>query len=282
MRTVPLLPLSPGALLVGALSLSASLGGAAAAAPPGAERFACLAAAYPEAVKGLRQDPATGRPAVELRDGTTLPWDDAVGGKSLEQRLAAPDLEDMLATPYPLGPPAPPGTDDDPGRVRVDAFFEKLYGKSEREARAALEEVAWAGSGKRVLFNGRQGAAAALRRVSADLLKLPAPLRRYFTVTAGTFNRRPIAGTTRPSAHSYGIAIDINVEHSDYWRWQERRGAAIPYRNRIPLEIVRAFERHGFIWGGRWYHYDTMHFEYRPELLQPPCLRPTPVAKEPT
>jgi len=27
------------------------------------------------------------------------------------------------------------------------------------------------------------------------------------------------------------------------------------------------FERHGFIWGGRWWHYDTMHFEYRPELL---------------
>jgi hypothetical protein len=30
---------------------------------------------------------------------------------------------------------------------------------------------------------------------------------------------------------------------------------------------VAVFERHGFIWGGRWAHYDTMHFEYRPELL---------------
>ncbi len=39
------------------------------------------------------------------------------------------------------------------------------------------------------------------------------------------------------------------------------------WRNRIPVEIVRIFERHGFIWGGAWYHYDTMHFEYRPELL---------------
>ncbi|WP_265937085.1 M15 family metallopeptidase [Aliarcobacter butzleri] len=27
------------------------------------------------------------------------------------------------------------------------------------------------------------------------------------------------------------------------------------------------FEKYGFIWGGRWYHFDTMHFEYRPELL---------------
>ena len=35
----------------------------------------------------------------------------------------------------------------------------------------------------------------------------------------------------------------------------------------VPHEIVEVFERHGFIWGGKWYHYDTMHFEYRPELL---------------
>ena len=34
-------------------------------------------------------------------------------------------------------------------------------------------------------------------------------------------------------------------------------------------KIVEIFERHGFIWGGKWYHYDTMHFEYRPELLPP-------------
>jgi peptidoglycan L-alanyl-D-glutamate endopeptidase CwlK len=30
---------------------------------------------------------------------------------------------------------------------------------------------------------------------------------------------------------------------------------------------VTIFENHGFIWGGKWYHFDTMHFEYRPELL---------------
>ena len=39
------------------------------------------------------------------------------------------------------------------------------------------------------------------------------------------------------------------------------------WSNKIPAEIIAAFEKHGFIWGGRWYHYDTMHFEYRPELL---------------
>src|SRR3569623_1717748 len=36
-----------------------------------------------------------------------------------------------------------------------------------------------------------------------------------------------------------------------------------------PARNVAIFERHGFIWGGRWSHFDTMHFEYRPELLPP-------------
>ena len=39
----------------------------------------------------------------------------------------------------------------------------------------------------------------------------------------------------------------------------------------MPQKIVDAFEAEGFVWGGRWYHYDTMHFEYRPELLDPAC-----------
>lgn len=32
-----------------------------------------------------------------------------------------------------------------------------------------------------------------------------------------------------------------------------------------PASIVRAFESEGFIWGGKWYHFDLMYFEYRPE-----------------
>jgi peptidoglycan LD-endopeptidase CwlK len=41
----------------------------------------------------------------------------------------------------------------------------------------------------------------------------------------------------------------------------------LPYKNQIPWDIIHIFESHGFIWGGKWYHYDTMHFEYRPEQL---------------
>ncbi|WP_456734214.1 M15 family metallopeptidase [Bradyrhizobium sp. USDA 3364] len=65
-------------------------------------------------------------------------------------------------------------------------------------------------------------------------------------------------------------AIDFNLKVSDYWLRagkREGKGKTIPYRNRMPREIVDIFERHGFIWGGKWYHHDPMHFEYRPELL---------------
>ena len=58
----------------------------------------------------------------------------------------------------------------------------------------------------------------------------------------------------------------------DCWKWvKPDADGKRPYRNRFPLEVVEVFERHGFIWGGKWAHFDTMHFEYRPELLHPAC-----------
>ena len=56
------------------------------------------------------------------------------------------------------------------------------------------------------------------------------------------------------------------MKKSAYWRWDPPARLATFQRD-WPVEIVEAFERHGFIWGGKWWHYDTMHFEYRPELL---------------
>ncbi|MEK7661051.1 MAG: M15 family metallopeptidase, partial [Pseudomonadota bacterium] len=63
-------------------------------------------------------------------------------------------------------------------------------------------------------------------------------------------------------------AIDLNSSYGEYWRWQKDKSKGIRYNNRMPMEIVRIFENNGFIWGGRWYHYDTFHFEYRPEFRE--------------
>ena len=69
------------------------------------------------------------------------------------------------------------------------------------------------------------------------------------------------------SAHSYGIAIDLNPDKGAYWRWQKGNLSEYP-RYQFPEQIVQVFEKYGFIWGGKWYHFDLMHFEYRPELIE--------------
>ena len=56
------------------------------------------------------------------------------------------------------------------------------------------------------------------------------------------------------------------------WRFgEEGKCLEIPYATRIPqgakLTSYPTIERNGFVWGGKWNHYDTMHFEYRPEFF---------------
>ena len=117
------------------------------------------------------------------------------------------------------------------------------------------------------MLTSKNGVADKLQLVSNELDKIP-KYYKYLENPGGTYNWRTIQGTNRQSPHSYGFAIDINIKYSNYWRWDSIDGSdSIPYVNRIPLEIVEVFEKHGFIWGGKWYHYDTMHFEYRPELF---------------
>lgn len=207
---------------------------------------------------------------VRFADGTTLPFDDGRQKPTLEARLADPDLEDQLSLPYPAGEPsAAPALDCDPGRIRCEAFFRKVYGGTADEVRRKLVPVKWLPrhGGGTVMVTGVNGVDKHLAAVSAELDGLPSSMISFVADTAGSFNWRAIANTKRLSPHSFGIALDINTKRADYWEWQKTKGGSFTYRNRIPPEIVSIFERHGFIWGGKWYHYDTMHFEYRPELL---------------
>ena len=216
---------------------------------------------------------------LERRDGNALVWrdgkrmtiDDRRGAKTPDALLDSPDLKDMLATPYPLGESLPPAKDSDPGRARNNAFFFAMYGDCEKGGVTAnLVPVVWLPKkwGKTLQVTRINGVAERLAAVSVELDQLPARFDTYLYPPAGTYNCRPIAGTTRLSPHGLGIAIDIAIKHTDYWRWTKPGSdGRYAYRNRIPAEIVAIFEKHGFIWGGKWYHYDTMHFEYRPEML---------------
>jgi hypothetical protein len=259
MRPIFLLVLAP-------LAVHAPPPAAAEVSGTAGEGIARLVRAYPDHLDRIEGN------TLVWRDGTRMALDDAKGVKPFEAWLDDPDIEDMLRLAYPAGAPAaPPERNADPGRARNAAFFEKMYGDCRKgEVARHLADVAWLpGRTRQVLkvttvnrVNER------LAAVSTELARLPERFDVYLVPASGTYNCRPIAGTSRTSAHGYGIAIDIAVAHAHYWWWSRMgAGGTITYANEIPLEIVRIFEAHGFIWGGRWYHHDTMHFEYRPELL---------------
>lgn len=204
-------------------------------------------------------------------DGTRMLFDDGEAGKPFNRVLDAPDIEDQFAIPYPLEfPEQPPGKDQDPGRIRNEAFFVKMYGDClKSEVAPKLASIAWmpkrGGGTFQVTTVNRVH--EKLKAVSDELETLPEEFTKYLVPGAGGYACRTVAGTSNRSAHAYGAAVDINPASGNYWRWEAK--GKYQYHNRIPAEIVRIFEKHGFIWGGKWYHFDTLHFEYRPELLPP-------------
>ncbi len=226
--------------------------------PASADTLERLVKAYPDFLDRIENG------ELVWKDGARMPLSDGKAGKSADQLLDDPDLDDMFAYPYPKAIPTsePP---DDPGRIRFDPLFRKMYGDCAKGGvERDLVPVKWLPKhkGGTVMVTRINGVAAALQRVSDELDQQPAAVIKTLKPSAGTFVCRVIAGTNRQSAHGYGIAIDINTAVSDYWRWSKKG-----YRNLIPDIVVTTFEKHGFIWGGKWKHFDTMHFEYRPELL---------------
>lgn len=229
-------------------------------------RFERLAAVYPDFLSEL--------------DGDTLVWKDgarmALGAdkpaRAFEVMLRDASLADQLRQVYRAGrPDAPPAVDDSPGRIRHAPFFRKMYGDCSRnEVMGRLRPVTWMPKTRpqTIKVATANDVAARLERVVGQLEGLPDRLKAFLVPSAGTYNCRVVADTGQPSMHASGAAIDIATAQSDYWVWaRAKAGSAIPFRNRIPWEIVEIFEAEKFIWGGKWHHYDTMHFEYRPEMF---------------
>ena len=122
-------------------------------------------------------------------------------------------------------------------------------------------------------------------RVFHDLYEARFPIRRIVPVDAygGTdfrsieadntsaFNCRYVEGTTRWSNHAYGTAIDVNpIENPYVSGGRTSHRASRPYVARSARRpgmayeggaLVRAFDRIGWGWGGRWQSVqDYQHF----------------------
>jgi hypothetical protein len=70
----------------------------------------------------------------------------------------------------------------------------------------------------------------------------------------GVYNNRNKRGGTSKSLHAYGAAIDLDADDNtfrDSW----------PMKSDMPLEIMEAFAKEGWISAGAFWGVDAMHFE---------------------
>ena len=255
---------------------------------PGGREVKGLAAAWPERIA-----------ETALRDGEWMlrideDWFAWANGRLLPDSERS-RWEDYAALPlyrYPLSLPPLAALDEEAAarlrqRVRDDAanpprrhegFLGRLLqagSRAETEGRVVRMEVA----GFTVTVHERLE--QPLTRVSEELraLRLTDPAVAGFLkglTEINGYNYRFVEGTHSRSFHSYGLAVDLvpksyGGRHA-YWMWamsKVRDFWTVPYERRwmVPAPVVEVFERNGFAWGGKWLFFDTMHFEYRPEIL---------------
>jgi hypothetical protein len=284
----PGFPLAELAQSVGAAAVEAVQAARSDEALPGGREVKAFAAAWPDRIA------ETG-----VRDGEWMlrvgeAWFAWANGRLLPEAERA-RWEEFAPLPlyhYPLALPDLAVLDEETAarirqRVRDDAanppqrhedFFGRLLqagSRAETEAHVVRMEVA----GFTVTVHERL--AEPLARVSEELraLRLADPAVAAFLkglTEMNGYNYRYVEGTRSRSFHSYGLAVDL-VPRSyagthAYWMWAMSKVQdfwTVPYQRRwmVPGPVVEAFERNGFVWGGKWLFFDTMHFEYRPEIL---------------
>lgn len=205
-------------------------------------------------------------------------------------RVKNMDIASILSIPYPIGA-APLPYDDDPGRLRNEDLLKAVYGENKSAVARNLRRLKFLGNN--VEFNRQNGAANALAAVGTEIeglfssdpefareMKAWTKGKGFRSISRGTFNWRLIAGTKQLSVHSFAVAIDLAPMASglpEYWRWSSNLANVPEERvpnfkmpakiSTFPQKLVDTFERHGFIWGNKWRHFDSMHFEYRPEFF---------------
>lgn len=241
----------------------------------------CLMMAYPEYVKNVivKED---GRVYLAMKSGRELLYDDKKE-KNFNQKLNNPDLQDMLEQIYPISDINNLMEENfDPGRFRVYGLLKDVYGKSKGEIQSNLVNVKI--GYQNCLFNENNEASKSLKEAMGEITSVAKSKGKIYKCvfpTNGTFNYRLISGTNNLSAHSFGTAIDLASDRRDYWKWTTREEGQ-KRLDSYPREIVEIFEKNNFIWGGKWGHFDILHFEYRPEIIiKSKCFSKKPSAGKP-
>lgn len=226
----------------------------------------------------------TGRRNVFCSDGRRLGFYDRVDDM---------DMASIFMFPYDMGGTPRPEVrrNWDPGRLRQEDLLKAIYGNDAKAVGKSLVKVPFLN--QTVPFNEKLGAADALARAGREIMaeaKTDKKVAKFIEIFTSkrqavyTFTWRIVAGTNRLSPHSFGTGLDLLTHVGpQYWLWDERqknpekaKKGEQAYRDDHYLpkgppvfeqKVVDILERNGFVWGGKWNHYDTMHFEYRPEFI---------------
>lgn len=225
----------------------------------------CLMIAYPEYITNIEEK--NGYVYLVMKSGKKLLYDDKAK-KNPQEKLANPDLQDTLEQIYLLTPIKNiMKTDFDPGRARSYGLLTEVYGSSKKVIESNLTKVKVGYNNYQ--FNKSNNASNSLQAIMKEVMPLSQTnpnVRRCFLPCSGTFNYRVISGTSRLSPHAFGIAIDLASDKRDYWKWASKE-AGEKRLGSYSFELVTIFEKNGFVWGGKWSHFDILHFEYRPEII---------------
>ncbi|MDH3207177.1 MAG: M15 family metallopeptidase [Gemmatimonadota bacterium] len=258
--------------------LAVALGVLATAAVPSPRsqddlRVRAFIEAYRELIDSVRYDGrdvvfSLGRGPIHFQGGRMLGAD----------RLDRTEQCDPIFYPYSLEPltrPLPPPVERP---TPCTDLLESLWGKSEREIRGHGRSVSFLDH--RMFVN--ELLVDPLAAIERDILAAAARDTSIATWVAQlditySFADREIAGSETRSYHAWGLAIDLVPSSYDggavYWRWSRvfnrEDWHQIPIEGRWspPQYVIETFEDHGFVWGGKWAHFDVIHFEYRPAVL---------------
>ncbi|MDR3115730.1 MAG: M15 family metallopeptidase [Treponema sp.] len=258
-----------------------------AEAPRGEQVMKALAVAYPDRIEGaVYKD---GDWAVSIRgvfyyyaQGRLLP-------EALRDQVAVYDPQPFYRYPAELPPWTPPGPEET-ARLKSQAdrrrlhppkrsrhFYDALWRASTKDsAYERVKTIRFLGRNVLVHYAILEELALVEERIYAEARTNP-QVRQWINGIASIsgWNWRNIADSESRSFHAYGAALDLLPKSSGlatYWLWTARTTGewwSVPYEKRLhpPDAVIKAFEAYGFIWGGKWFFYDTMHFEYRPEIL---------------
>lgn len=207
--------------------------------------------------------------AIHFQDGRML----------AERNLSRRDRCDSLFYRYSLAPLTEPMAPSERGVRFCADLQEVLWGRTEAQIRANASSTTFLE--RRMFLNNL--AVQALHDVERDILSISASdpeVAAWIDDVDITYSfiDRGIAGTNTRSQHAWGMAVDLVPSSYDglqvYWRWTRAWNRSGWHRTPLeerwspPAVVVETFEQHGFLWGGKWAHYDNIHFEYRPAILE--------------